>query len=180
MIIIALGANLPSERFGAPVATLEAAVNALERHGLKVRSRSRWFESEPVPVSDQPWFVNGVVAVDTGLAPAEVLQTLHVIERQFGRVRVETWAPRILDLDLIAYDDRVIPGPSAWQAASETRSAPELVVPHPRAHFRRFVLLPLCDIAPDWRHPVLTDTAQELLDALPPEEGVVRPLPETA
>lgn len=177
MILIALGANLPSDRFGPPAATLDAAVAAFATHGLRVTARSRWFESEPVPPSGQPWYVNGVVAVETDLDPAAVLAALHAIEADFGRLRRETWAARILDLDLIAYDDRVIPDRAAWEAASRTMSAPEMIVPHPRAHLRRFVLLPLCDIAPGWRHPILGLEARTLLDGLPPEEGIVRPLP---
>lgn len=180
MILIALGANLPSPKYGSPVATLNAAVDALEQAGMKVTARSSWYETEPVPVSDQPWFVNGVIAVSCDKEPSEVLATLHAVEESFGRVRRESWEARILDLDLIDFDTRLVPNRAVWEAASQTRSAPELVLPHPRAHFRRFVLLPLCDIAPDWMHPVLGKTARELLDALPLEEGIVRALPQAS
>ncbi|MDA5194260.1 2-amino-4-hydroxy-6-hydroxymethyldihydropteridine diphosphokinase [Govanella unica] len=178
MIFVALGANLPSETFGPPAATLDAAVRALEARGLRLTARSRWFESEPVPRSDQPWFVNGVVAFETALPPAAILQILHEVEAEFGRIRRITWEARILDLDLIACDDLVLPNAAVWQAASRSMSAPELVLPHPRAHLRSFVLLPLLDIAPDWRHPVLGLDVRALLAGLPPEKGVVRPLPD--
>ena len=108
MILLGMGSNLPSAA-GAPRATLEAALAALDQSGLRIVKRSRWYRSVPVPASDQPDFVNGVVAVETALEPAELLALLHRIEARFGRARREVNAARSLDLDLLAYDDQFFP-----------------------------------------------------------------------
>jgi 2-amino-4-hydroxy-6-hydroxymethyldihydropteridine diphosphokinase len=161
MILVALGANLPSPVHGGPRATLEAALVALDRAGLRVVRRSAWYETAPVPVSDQPWYVNGVAVVATALGPAEVLETLHGIEAAFGRVRNVVNAPRVLDLDLLAYGDRIS---AAWP-----------LLPHPRLHERAFVLRPLADVAPEWRHPVEGSDIPTMLAAIGPEQ-TTRPL----
>jgi len=163
-ILIGLGANLPSPEHGAPVATLEAAVAALTARGLAIRARSRWWESAPVPVSDQPWYVNGVVEVETALDPEALLVLLHEVETAFGRHRSVPNAPRILDLDLLAYGGLVRPGPK-----------PPLL-PHPRMAERAFVLHPLRDIRPDWRHPATGQSLAALVARLAPEQSV-RPFP---
>ena len=162
-ILIAIGSNLPSPEFGAPRATCEAALAELARRGLQIVRRSRWFESAPVPLSDQPWFVNGVAIVETSLPPGDLLALLHETERRFGRERREVNAARILDLDLIAYGDLVRTG------------APPLL-PHPRLHERAFVLLPLADVAPEWRHPADGRALSAMIRALPAEQSI-RPLP---
>ena len=125
-------------------------------------SRSRWYLSEPVPPSEQPWYVNGVVAVETGLAPMALLDALLALETRFGRRRGVRNAARTLDLDLLDFDGR--------QCGTE-----RLVLPHPRLHERRFVLAPLAEIAPQWRHSRLGLTAAELLLRLPAGQPV-RPL----
>ncbi len=153
MILIALGANLPS-RHGLPHQTLAAARHAMQARGLAIVRRSSTWLTAPVPVSDQPWYHNEVVAVETGLSPYALLETLQAIEEEFGRVRTVRNAPRVLDLDLIAYDDVIL-------------SKPELIVPHPRMHRRAFVLMPLREIAPGWRHPVLCMTLADLVSNLP-------------
>jgi len=167
MILIGIGANLPSARFGTPVQTVEAALTALDaHHDVRVLRRSRWFESAPVPMSDQPWYVNGACSVLTELNAQRLLEVLHDIEADFGRVRAEKNAARVLDLDLLAYDD-FVSGESAG-----------FNVPHPRLHERAFVLLPLRDVAPGWTHPGMGGSLEALIAALPSDQ-VARPMEPT-
>ena len=163
-ILIAVGANLPSPEFGSLRATCEAALEELTRRGLRIVSRSRWFETAPIPASDQPWFVNGVVAVETDLPPEALLALLHDVEHRFGRQRRELNAARVLDLDIVAYG-----------AVVRADSPP--ILPHPRMQDRAFVLLPLADIAPDWRHPADGRPLADLIRALPADQ-LIRPLAE--
>jgi 2-amino-4-hydroxy-6-hydroxymethyldihydropteridine diphosphokinase len=156
MILIALGANLPSTA-GSPQQTLEAALTRLEAGGARVVARSRWYRTAPVPVSDQPWFVNGIARIETRLEPMALLTLLRRLEEEFGRRRSVPNAARTLDLDIIDYDGRV-------------ENTPELTLPHPRMQDRAFVLLPLAEIAPAWRHPTRGDTVETLISALPPEQ----------
>jgi 2-amino-4-hydroxy-6-hydroxymethyldihydropteridine diphosphokinase len=156
MILIALGANLPSPA-GGPQQTLEAALERLEASGVHIAARSRWYRTAPVPVSDQPWFVNGVARVETALEPAALLMLLRQVEEAFGRQRTMPNAARTLDLDIIDYDNRV-------------ENTAELTLPHPRMQDRAFVLLPLAELAPGWRHPTLGKTVENLISALSPEQ----------
>ncbi len=150
---MALGANL-----GDPAATFARALELIGRDVGKLVARSAWRRTPALvhpddPVREHPPYLNGVVLVDTGLGPEATLAGLHAVERALGRDRaVETlpWQPRIIDLDLIAFGD-------------ETRDGSGLVLPHPRMHQRDFVLGPLAEIWPDWRHPRLGRTARELL-----------------
>ncbi|MFT7571827.1 MAG: 2-amino-4-hydroxy-6-hydroxymethyldihydropteridine diphosphokinase [Paracoccaceae bacterium] len=158
MIFIAIGSNLPHPEFGPPVDVCNAAIDAIEAGGCRILAKSRWYRSTPVPASNQPDFVNGVVSVQTGLEPAALLSSLHAIEARFDRVRSVPNAARTLDLDLIAYGDMVNDG----------QEAPFL--PHPRMAGRGFVLLPLRDVAPAWKHPVLGDTLATLIAALPGDQ----------
>lgn len=164
MILIGLGSNLTSEA-GPPAATLNEALKQFPLYGIVVVARSRFYESEPVPRSDQPWFVNAVAQVETALLPDDLLSRLHAIEHGFGRVRRERNEARTLDLDLLDYDGSV-------------RDGGQLLLPHPRLHERAFVLKPLLELAPDWHHPTLDRSAVDLLAALPEAaRAVVRPLP---
>ena len=159
MILIGIGGNLENARFGPPRETLAAALAVLQEERLKILTRSEWYLTEPVPRSDQPWFVNAVVSLATELAARDLLTMLQAIERRFGRVRGEPNAPRVLDLDILDYHGEVM---------DDTR----LVLPHPRLHERRFVLVPIAEIAPDWRHPILGLTAEQLLARLSSEQQI--------
>ena len=161
MILIGLGGNLESPRWGPPQRTLEAALGALAAHGIAVAARSGWYRSEPVPRSPQPWFVNAVARLATPLAPAPLLAALQAVERRFGRRHAARNAARVLDLDLLDHGGQVI-------------ETPVLILPHPRLHQRRFVLAPLAEIAPQWRHPILGLTAGELLARLADDYRIER------
>ena len=167
-ILIGLGANLPGPEHRTPRETLEAALAAFPSYGMRMVGLSRWYESSPVPPSDQPWFVNGVAVVETDLSPQETLARLLAVEHAFGRQRGERWAARTLDLDLLAYGSRVVDEPA-------TAGHPAAEVPHPRLQDRRFVLLPLKDVAPDWRHPRTGEGIDALIEALS-DPGEVRVL----
>ena len=167
VILIGIGSNLAAAGFVSPLETAAASVARLSSIGLEVRRRSRWYMSQPVPPSDQPWYVNGAAAVETALAPMALLEALLAVEAGFGRRRSVPGAARTLDLDLLDYDET--------QCAGE-----RLVLPHPRLHERRFVLAPLAEIAPQWRHPRSGKTAIELLAALPPGQQPVQALAEPA
>jgi 2-amino-4-hydroxy-6-hydroxymethyldihydropteridine diphosphokinase len=159
-VFVALGANLPSA-WGPPRATLEAALAHLAGPEVRIADRSPWYETAPVPDMNQPWYVNGVVALAISLSPAALLARLHETEAHFGRVRTVRWEARAIDLDLIDYCGRV-----------QEEGPP--ILPHPRMHERAFVLRPLADIAPGWRHPVDGRPIAELLAALPPGQRIRR------
>lgn len=156
-VFVGLGANLAG-RHGPPTATLAAALEALGSPDTRVLRRSSWFRSAPVPASDQPWFVNGVAEIATRLGPDALLERLNAIEDAFGRTRGEPNAARVLDLDLLDYAG-LVSGPAA-----------RAVLPHPRMHLRAFVLLPLAELAPDWRHPATGRPISALIAALPADQ----------
>jgi 2-amino-4-hydroxy-6-hydroxymethyldihydropteridine diphosphokinase len=148
-VLVALGSNLPGE-YASAEALLEAALARFPGRGLRVVQRSSWWRSAAWPNPLDPPFVNGVARVDTEAAPSDVLSILHGIEAEFGRHRHIPNAPRTLDLDLIAYGRVVSDHPS---------------LPHPRAHERAFVMRPLAEIAPQWRHPITGDSALRLAES---------------
>jgi 2-amino-4-hydroxy-6-hydroxymethyldihydropteridine diphosphokinase len=161
MILIGIGSNLATSPATTPLATAQEALAALAAPHLHPFSCSSWYESAPVPAADQPWFVNAVALVATELEPETLLDRMQAVESRFGRVRGEPNAARTLDLDLLDYDGLVI-------------ESPRLSLPHPRMAERRFVLEPLGESAPEWRHPVLNLTAAALLARLPPGQAVRR------
>lgn len=166
MILIALGANLPSS-FGEPEQTLKRAVADIQARGVRVIKQSSIWKTAPVPVSDQPWYRNAVIRVETNLHAMELLQLLHSIEESFGRIRTVKNAPRVLDLDLIAYNSEIIDEDGVY-------------IPHPRMHNRSFVLRPLQEVAPSWKHPILKRSIDDLIQALPTEEDSEKSLPLAA
>lgn len=150
-MIVALGGNLAGA-YADSRALLEAALELFPAHGLEVVARSGWWRSAAWPDPSAPEYRNGVALVATALDPAETLAALLAIETELGRVRSVRNAPRTLDLDLIAHGRTVVEGEG-------------LILPHPRAHERRFVMGPLAQIAPDWRHPLFGRTAAHLAAA---------------
>ena len=150
-VVIALGSSLGG-RFGSPEAVIAAALDRLPAAGFMVLARSTPWRSASWPDPTQPDYINAVAIVETPLGPAETLARLHDLEVEFGRVRGEPNAPRTLDLDLIAHGRTIGAGP-------------DLVLPHPRAGERLFVVGPLAQVAPAWRHPVTGETAAALAAA---------------
>ncbi len=161
MILIGIGGNLPAPGYRTPLETCRAAL-ALLGSECRLRRQSAWYTSAPVPPSRQPWFVNAVAEIETAASPHALLQMLHDVEARFGRIRRRRNAARTLDLDLLDYDGLV-------QASD---GGPTL--PHPRLHERGFVVIPLSEIHPDWRHPVSGLTAAALRRAIGPDQKVER------
>jgi len=158
MRIVGLGSNLPSH-FGTPLETLERAVEALAQCEILPIKLSRIWRTAPVPfTADHPWYYNAVAIVETDKSAEALLETLLAIEQQFGRIRSVPNAPRVLDLDLIAYDNEII------------IDEPEIIVPHPRMAERAFVLLPMTDIMNEWVHPITRRTLDDLVNNLSKEQ----------
>lgn len=162
-VFIALGANLDHPVYGPPERALEAALEELERRSVALRQVSPWYRTAPVPASDQPWYVNAVAEVETGLAADALLAQLHAVEDVFGRVRTVPNAARLIDLDLIDFHGEIAAGGPG-----------RATLPHPRMEGRAFVLRPLADLAPDWRHPRTGAPIQALLAALPVDQAIER------
>ena len=165
-IFVGLGANLTHECYGAPQQTLEAALAELRNRGVQTLRLSSWYRTAPVPASDQPWYVNAVAAVTSDRLPDALLAELHAVEAEFGRRRTVPNAARPIDLDLLDYHGEIAPGGPA-----------RATLPHPRMIGRAFVLRPLAELAPDWRHPVTGQPIGELLEALPPDQVAERITP---
>jgi 2-amino-4-hydroxy-6-hydroxymethyldihydropteridine diphosphokinase len=159
--LIALGSNLPWRGL-KPSAILSRALRNLGELG-ELQARSGWWRTAAWPDPRDPQFLNLVARVRTDLDPQTLLSRLLAIEVALGRERSRSNAPRTLDLDLIDWGGRIIDLPAAGD-----RSA--LTLPHPRAHERAFVLLPLRDVAPAWRHPRLGASVDDLIARLSPEQ----------
>jgi len=157
---IGIGSNLGEK--------VENCRRAIEAIGSDARNRvvgcSRLFRTEPVGKKDQEWFINGVAAVETAMSPRELLEFLLSVEKKMGRNRIERWGPRIIDLDILFFGDRVL-------------NEKGLQIPHPRLHERRFVMVPLKDIAPDLVHPIFQRTVSQILGELNATDEV-SPVPE--
>jgi len=181
--VIALGANL-SLREDGPKVTLQNALDALARQGVVIRDTSRFFATPCFPAGAGPDYVNAAALVETDLSPSGLLQVLHEVEHQFGRERVQRWGMRTLDLDLVCQADQVLPDRRVFdrwltlpEQAQRSEAPDQLVLPHPRLQDRAFVLVPMADVAPDWRHPVLDRTVMQMLADLPADDiAAVTPL----
>jgi 2-amino-4-hydroxy-6-hydroxymethyldihydropteridine diphosphokinase len=150
MIIIALGSNMPGP-WGSPQQAVERALALLDSGPSRLLAASHLIITEPFGRKNQPPFVNAAAAIDTHLSPDALMRRLHMIERQAGRQRRLRWGPRTLDLDLIDYHGLV--------RRKRTQSIRPLVLPHPGLHERLFVLEPLHEVAPRWRHPLTKESA---------------------
>jgi len=162
MILVAIGANLPKAAakaaYNTPRDTCAAAAAELRAiAGLKFIALSPWYRTSPVPRADQPDYCNGMIRLEGEIEPLALLTHLQEIEQKYGRVRGERNAARTLDLDIIDINGII-------------RAVPDPILPHPRAHHRAFVLRPLLDVAPAWRHPALRQSVATLLADLPPQD----------
>ncbi len=180
--LIALGCNQTSV-WGNATSTVQRAKLLVAEQLQNDAKCSDCFATKAVPAGSGPDYINAVMAVQTTLSPPDLLRSLHDIEERAQRVRTTRWGQRTLDLDLLAVDDLVLPDTQTfahWRdldLVDQQRLAPDtLILPHPRLQDRAFVLVPLCDVAPDWVHPVIGRSAAAMCAALPQadRDSVVR------
>lgn len=175
--VAAFGTNLPWGE-SSLASIVDQIVNAVSQlPGVQLCQESRRYRTPAWPVGSGPDFINGVLSLETDRDPASILADLHAIEADLGRTRNRRWAARTCDLDLILHGDTVLPDRATlrhWMdlsdAEAQARFPDQLLLPHPRMHQRAFVLVPLCDVAPDWRHPILGRTARDLLESIPAKD----------
>lgn len=156
MIYVGIGANLDHPDYGSPRDTCGAALYSLNQDNIHILRCSSWYQSAPMPVSDQPDYINAVVEIRTTLLPNELMSALLKHEIEFGRIRGQKNAARTLDLDLIDFNGEII------------QLNQGLTLPHPRLHERAFVLLPLAELNTDWRHPTSNKSISVLINELEP------------
>ena len=182
-MLVAFGANLKTGDLSLAQTVLAAAA-ALASPEVKVTKVSRLFASPCFPAGAGPDYINAAAVLETTLPPRDLLAHLHAVEAVFRRERLQRWGRRTLDLDLLAAGDAVLPDAATqehWRNLPPADQAhltpPDLILPHPRLQDRAFVLVPMADIAPDWRHPLLGLTVLQMLDRLDPADiSAVTPL----
>ena len=155
---ISLGANLKFNHDISLRKNLELVVNLFPKYNIYVKKISNWYETEPVPISDQPWFLNVVVKIQTKNSPEKLIDLLHEIEKNFGRKRNVLNESRTLDLDIIDFEGLVNNG--------------RPILPHPRMHLRYFVLLPMKEIEPNWVHPIFKKSINDLIMECAPNQKI--------
>jgi 2-amino-4-hydroxy-6-hydroxymethyldihydropteridine diphosphokinase len=156
LVFLSLGSNL-----GDRQDNLRAAIAALAAAGVRVKRVSAMYETEPVDLLEQPWFLNCVVEGETVVPAVELLPELRAIEKRMGSQKLVASGPRLIDIDILLYGQQTI-------------DTPELQVPHPRMQLRRFVLVPLAELAPEVKHPSWSGTASQLLDAIEDRSTVTK------
>jgi 2-amino-4-hydroxy-6-hydroxymethyldihydropteridine diphosphokinase len=167
--LISLGANIAGS-WGPPLRSLQRAVHALTTSGLKLENASSLYQTAPLGQYRQPVYLNAVVLVKSDCSSAALLRKLKKIEHLAGRRAGVVWGPRPLDLDIVDQGGRI----QGWPPRRRMRG--QVVLPHPEAHRRAFVLVPLLDVAPHWHHPALGQSAKTLLTKLAPRRSKVRRL----
>ena len=161
MIYIGIGSNLNGKKNETPLQNCKKALVELKKE-VSICNISSWYKSEPIPVSNQPWYINGVVEISTNKSSIDLLEFILNIEEFFGRVREKKNEARILDLDIIDYKKQII------------YKKNKLIIPHPRMHQRSFVLQPLCELNPKWIHPVTKKGIKELIRNLNNKQKILK------
>lgn len=177
---LGLGSNL-SHGDMTPLEVLRDAVSRLSESIVENVRQSTVYRTSPVHQADQPDYYNCVLMGDTTLQPGQLLDACLGVENAYGRMRSNRWGARTLDIDVLAFNDLVLPGREAWQEAAAMTAdgtvRTDLILPHPRLHERAFVLVPLVDVAAEWRHPVFGQSARQLFELLPQHDRRgVRPI----
>jgi len=151
LIYLAIGSNLSGLNNETPIQNCNLVLDTIKKE-LSVKKKSSWYKSQPIPVSNQSWYVNGVIEVETEKDPLELLNFLIDLEKSFGRIRNKKNESRIIDLDIIDYNQKVL------------NINDKLIIPHPRMNERAFVLLPLYEINPFWTHPITNENISDLVN----------------
>lgn len=173
---IALGANQPDDT-RLIYLRVKACLENIAHAEVVIRQTSRFYQTPCFPAGAGPDFINAIAELETSLSPQKLLQHLHSVEANHGRIREIRWGPRTLDIDLLSVDQHVLPNPETFQKwlnlplEEQKTSAPDtLILPHPRIQDRSFVLVPWADIAPDWIHPVTGLSVKQMLAQLDPAD----------
>ena len=161
MIYIGIGSNLNGKNNETPLQNCKKALKEIKKE-VSISKVSSWYKSEPIPVSNQPWFVNAVIEISTNKSSLDLLKFILNIEENFGRIRVQKNEARIIDLDIIDYKKKII------------YKKNELITPHPRMHERSFVLLPLSELNPKWVHPIKKKGIQELINNIKDRQKILK------